>query len=227
MIRASPASTSIRPFPTSRVGWRPNASTRRSARSRSTRPRASRSSAACTRPSTGRRRSRRSRPVRRPDATTSRPTAMWSTRSMHSCATSAGIAASSSSGTRRGATTWNGSSAGASTPTARCAAGWSRGAPRGQRQRPREVGPRRHVPPRANLQARDAALVCARVQHVRRDAAGRRAVRPGREPRRQLSRAARRLQARDRLHEPRRPRHQPIGPVDARSFRRSRSPQGR
>ena len=45
---------------------------------------------------------------------------------MRSCAASAGIAGSSSSGTRRGATTWNGSSAGASTPTARCAAGWSR-----------------------------------------------------------------------------------------------------
>jgi hypothetical protein len=124
-IRVSIAFTSTRRFPTNRAGWRPNASTRSSDRSRCTRLRASRRCAACTRPCTGRRPSRRYRPARRRDGTTSRPTVMSSRPSMRSFAASAGIAASSSSGTLRGAITCNGSSAGASTTIAPCAVGWS------------------------------------------------------------------------------------------------------
>ena len=111
-------------------------------------------------------------------------------------------------------------------PRAAPPAGVSR-APRRQRHRAREVGPRWRVPPSAHVQARDAALVRDRVQHVQRDAAEPVGVRPRREPRRRLPRAARRRQARDRLHEPGRPRQQPIGPVDLGRPDASRSPQGR
>ena len=70
----------------------------------------------------------------------------------------------------------------------------------------KRLGPRWRVPPGAHLPPRDAALLRARVQHVQRDAAGRVAVRPRRESPRRLPRAARRIQARDRLHEPGRAR---------------------
>ena len=64
------ASTSTRPSPASRPGSRPSASTPNCARSRSIRPRGSRSCAASTPRSTARRRSRRCRRKRRPSRTT-------------------------------------------------------------------------------------------------------------------------------------------------------------